>query len=355
MFSRLSTNRAGVLLLLGLMDLSFVASQAVPQVVLSPATITQEVTLSIGTNEVTFGVVRTGQVTVDASHTDTSSPLPASVPTVLVTGGDTGSVPSSALLLQPFSLPTLQAVITQAPCVSACLQEGLIASAIGACGLTPATIIDNACACLSAPFAAIHALTNCASAACIGPAAGSAGLAGDLVAVTSLYNDYCTSAVGANVLSSVLSSALSTAQVTFTQAPAADPSVVPTPAADPSVVVTPADPAVTVTAPAVVTTTGSVDPSSPVTPTWSGGNDTITSNVTLTGNATFPGIATLTDSSTFVDPGITKGIMTTTPSVAAASTPSAGTKSEGSVELPRKSQQAILSLVFALTLFFMIL
>ncbi|KAH8902454.1 hypothetical protein BR93DRAFT_238481 [Coniochaeta sp. PMI_546] len=298
-------NKTRLLAMAGIMELSLVAGQ----VVLAPSTITQPVTLSVGTpaSQFTLSVVRTGLVTVDV-HGSNSSPNPlSSIPTVFTT------TPNAAPD-QPFSLPTQQVVVTQAPCVSACLQEGLIASAAGPCALSSGTAVDNACACLSAPLVAIHALTNCASAACSGGAAGSAGLAVDLVAVTSLYNQYCLTAVGAEAFATAVASGQAV------QASAADGS----------------------------STTSTF--SSETTTLWSGGtigNGTLTNSTTLTTNATFGGGTNPTVAPTFVDPGITTGLLSTTSAVGAASP---GSKSQANMKLPRSAERAIFSLVFALAM-----
>lgn len=292
---------AGLLVLTGTMNLSFVASQ----VVLAPATITQPVTLSVGTpaSEFTVSVIRTGLVTINVPGSEPSPSLPSSIPTVFL------STPGVASDHQPFTLPAQQAVVTQAPCVSACLQEALIASAAGPCGLSSGTAIDNACACLSAPLVAAKALTNCASAACTGLAAGPAGPALDLVAVTSLYNDYCATAVGAEAFANAVSGGQA-----FQATAAAGSSI---------------------------TTTAGPDMTTP----WSAGastNLTLANNATVTTNATFGSGATLTSVPTLVDPGVTTGVMPAT-----ASTPGTTglgtTKSEANLELPRQPKRLVRS------------
>ncbi|KAJ9134385.1 hypothetical protein NKR19_g8700 [Coniochaeta hoffmannii] len=320
-----------------MMDVSVVSGQ----VVLAPSTITQGVTLLVGTpaSEFTISVVRTGLVTVDTPSMVNSSPtLPADiiptppasiVPTVFVTDSATGATTAIALN-QAFSLPALPAVLTQAPCVSACLQEPLIASAAGSCAATAGTVVDNACACLSAPLVAIHALTNCASAACNGVAAGPSGLPADLVAVTSLYNDYCTSAVGAAALASA----------------AASGQAVPGTAA--------AGSTTTVTAGTdTPSTTGSTDTTTPwLTDTST--NGTVTANATLATNGTFGGGATFTAGPSAIDPGITTGMASSMSSVG-ATTSGPATKSEACLELRHKHERAVLSLVVALMLPLLIL
>jgi hypothetical protein len=308
----LSFSKTSLFALAGIMDLSFVAGQ----VVLAPSTITQAVTLLVGTpaSEFTLSVVRTGLVTLDTPPSVNSSPTlpPSIIPTVFVSDSASGATTWSGLN-QPFSLPNQQAVVTQAPCVSACLQEGLIASAAGSCALTAGTAaIDNACACLSAPLVAVYALANCASAACTGVAAGPAGLSLDLVAVTSLYNDYCVTAVGAEALASAVASG----QVI--QATAA--------------------------AGSSTTDTASASASTDTATPWSTGpstNGTLTGNGTLRTNGTFSGGGpTLTVGPTAADPGIiTTGLVSTTRASAGGTTSSTGseTKSEGCLELPRKS------------------
>ncbi|OIW32868.1 hypothetical protein CONLIGDRAFT_676687 [Coniochaeta ligniaria NRRL 30616] len=310
----------GLLALAGIMGLSLVGGQ----VTLGPSTITQAVTLVMGTpaSEFTVSVVRTGLVTVDAPGSDSSPTPPSSIPTVFV------SASSGGALNQPFSLPTQQAVVTQAPCVSACLQQALIASAAGPCGLSAGTAaIDNACACLSAPLVAVHALTNCASAACTGIAAGPAGSAPDLVAVTSLYNDYCATAVGAEALASAVSSG----QAFQATAAAAGSSTTDTMSME---------------------MTMSMETTTP----WSGGTSNnmtmMMGNATATDNLTFADGATLTVAPTVLNSGITTGVMSTTSATDAAGS---ATRSEANLELPRKPGRAVLSLVFALTLPLLIL
>jgi hypothetical protein len=326
MSPRFNSKMAGVLLLAGLMEISLVAGQDrgyFAQVIMTPSTITQAVTLAIGSpaSEITFSVVRTGMVTADIQDagSSTTSPPPSIVQTVFVSdGNNAGTVLSDNLLNQPFSLPTQQAVVTQAPCVSACLQEGLIASAVGACGLTPATVIDNACACLSAPLIALHALTNCASAACTGIAAGSSGLDLDLVAVTNLYNEYCTTAVGAAALASAVSSGQA---------------VQATAAADPSTVTVTASSSPDTAAATTVTASPSDTSATTI------GNGTLTSmngNMTAGMNATLGDGDNPTALATFTDTGVTAGVMSTTTAAGATAT---GTKSQAALELPRKSER----------------
>lgn len=311
--SVLHFSMGSLLALAGIIDLSAVAGQ----VILAPSTITQAVTLAVGTpeTEITFSVVRTGLVTVDTPSVNSSPTLPPSItPTVFVTDSAADTTTQMALD-QPFSLPTQQAVVTQAPCVSACLQEGLIASVAGTCALTAGTVIDNACACLSAPVVAMYALSNCASAACTGAAAGPAGLSLDLVAVTSLYNDYCVTAVGAEAFGSAV------ARGQAAQATAAAAS------------------SWTDTASASASAAGSADTTTP----WSTGpstNGTLTGNATLSTNGTFGGGATLTAGPTAVDPGTTTGLVASTSTLNAAT--ATGTKSEACAELTRQSERLVL-------------
>lgn len=313
--SVLNFSKTGIIALAGVMELPFVAGQ----VVLAPSTITEAVTLFVGSPATAFtlSVVRTGMVTIDTPSVNSSPTMPPSsvISTVFVTDSAADSTTQVALE-QPFSLPTQQAVITQAPCVSACLQEGLIASAAGTCALTAGTVIDNACACLSAPYVALYALSNCASAACTGVAAGPAGLPLDLAAVTSLYNDYCVAAVGAEALSSAVASG----QAVQASAAAGSSS----------------------------TDTAGAEGSADTPTAWSTGpstNGTLTANATLSTNGTFDGGATLTAAPTAVDPGITTGLVasTSTSSVDAATT---GTKSEACLELTHKSERLVPALAF---------
>lgn len=320
MTSKITINKKS-LLLASIINLSLAASQGPGQVILMPSTITQPVTLAIGTpaSEVIISVVRTGLVTLDVPGSDTIS-ASVSIPIVIVTSNATETtpaanspasapvnVPANAFTL-PFILPAEPALVTQAPCVSACLQQGLIASAAGSCGLSPGTTLDNACACLSSPLVAVQALANCAMAACTGAAGGAAGVAGGVMAVTSLYNDYCTTAVGAaNVISAV----------------ASEQAVQATAAAGSSTTTT--------------TTTSTMNTATP----WSGGissNATLTTdNGTLSTNETFGGGLTLTATPTFADPGITTGIVSTATGVDPAG---AGTKSEANLDMPRKSERS---------------
>jgi hypothetical protein len=319
-----------------MMDLSFVTGQ----VVLAPSTITQGVTLLVGTplSEVTISVVRTGLVTVDVPGVDSAAQLASdiiptmpssSIPTVFVTASASGVAGQSIAPNQPFSLPTQQAVVIQAPCVSACLQERLIASAAGPCALTAGTNIDNACACLSAPLVAIHALTNCASAACNGVAAGPAGLAADLVAVTNLYQDYCTSAVGASALNNAIVGGQAAAFTTT----AAESSITRV-----------TDGTVTANA------TASTDTASPWM-TSASNNGTLAGNTTIAGNGTLGGAATLTAGPSAVESGMTAGLASSISSGsvgASSTTASPGVKSQACLKLRHKPGRSVILLLVPL-------
>jgi hypothetical protein len=202
MLPTFNITKARVLALAGLLDLTLVASQSSSAV----STITDATALYTGTpnSEVTASLTPTATINLHVPEGEFVPSVSSGTPTLSIPDNVTTTVPSSCLT-QPFGLPTQPAVITQAPCVSACLQARLIAYAAGPCGHSAGAAIDNACACLSAPLVVVQAIANCATAACTGLAAGEAGMTRDVAAVTSLYNEYCLSAVGAGALGSAVS------------------------------------------------------------------------------------------------------------------------------------------------------
>lgn len=190
-----------------------------------PTSIQSSSSASAITVTASAATVTASAVTVTASATTASAvTVTASADTVTasastVTASASTVTTSVDLAAQLYSLPAEQAVITQAPCVSACLQAAVIASAAGPCGRTAGVAIDNGCGCLSAPLNALQALTNCASAACIGRAAGTMDPASGSVVVSSLYNAYCLTAVNAALFSAATATSSDAASQTTTSEP----------------------------------------------------------------------------------------------------------------------------------------
>jgi hypothetical protein len=183
----------------------------------SAVTVTGAVTVTASPVTVTanLSTVTGSPVTVTASSTavQVSSSTAMAMSSSIVTSSVTTmtapavTVPASTdAAAELYSLAAQQSVVTQAPCVSACLQPAVIASAAGECGRSLGLSIDNGCGCVSAPLMVMQALTNCASAACTGGAAGTMNPAAGPVAVSSLYLEYCVTAVGANVFASASAS-----------------------------------------------------------------------------------------------------------------------------------------------------